>query len=152
MSALATILESGRPNMIVETTRQLICDLDRNGCVQTLVGYKNMKHIYLPVSKRVRAEQVKAGMKDHLCSDSIETYARFIANSPIPNEPARRRCYWFLYGLFLMKAEEIAQHDPEYEEAVSAIWRHLSECLDIIENVLRDNILWTADEKDVGRY
>jgi hypothetical protein len=33
---------------------------------------------------------------------------------------------------------------------VSAIWDHLSECRDIIENVLRDNILWTDDEKDVG--
>jgi hypothetical protein len=150
MSALAAILESGRRDMIVETTRQLIGDLDPNGRVQALVGYKNMRYINLPVSKRLRAEQIKAGVKDDPCPDTIETYARFIAKGPVPNDPARRRFYWFLYGLFLMKAEEIAAHDPKYAEAVSAIRRHLEECEDIIESVLRDNILWTADEKDVG--
>jgi hypothetical protein len=149
MAALANILESGRPDMIVETTRQLISNLDPNGRVQTLVGYKNMKHIYLPVSKRLRVEQLKAGMKNGLSPDSIETYARFIAGGPTPNEAARLRCYWFLYGLFLMKAEEIAEGDPKYEEAVSEFWHQL-DCEDIIENVLRENILWTAEEKDVG--
>ena len=89
MSALAEILGSERPDVIVETARQMICDLDPNGCVQTLVGYKNMKHIELPVSKRIRAKQVKAGVKDDLCPDTIETFARFLAKSPIPNEPTR---------------------------------------------------------------
>ncbi len=81
--ALAAILESGRPDMIVETTRQLICGLDRNGCVQTLVAYKNMKHINLPVSKRLRAKQMEAGATDEPCPDTIETWARFLAVSPI---------------------------------------------------------------------
>jgi hypothetical protein len=150
MSALAEILEGNQPDIIVETARRLICDLDPNGCVQTLIGYKNMKHINLLVSKRLRAEQVKAGVKDDRCPDSIETYGKFLATSRIPNEPTRRRFYWFLYGLFLMKAENIAEHDPAYRESVAAIWHHLSESRDIIENVLRDNILWTDDEKDVG--
>jgi hypothetical protein len=83
MAILARILESDRPDVIVETARQMICGLDPNGCVQTLVGYKNMKHINLPVSQRLRAEQVKAGVKDEPCPDTIETYARFLADSPI---------------------------------------------------------------------
>ncbi len=49
-----------------------------------------------------------------------------------------------------MSAEDIAEHDPACREAISAIWNHLSECQDIIEHALHDNILWTDDEKDVG--
>ncbi len=150
MKFLAGILESGRPDMIVETARQLICGLDLYGCVQTLVGYNNMKHINLPVSKRLRAEQVKGDVKDGPCPDSIETYAGFLATSPIPNEPTRRRFYWFLYGLLLMKTEELAEHDSAHQQSMVVIWTHLSECRDIIENVLRDNILWSDDEKDVA--
>ena len=150
MSVFVAIVENGRPEMIVETARQLICALDRNGCVQTLVGYKNMKHIMLPVSQRLRAKQIEAGAKDEPCPDSIESYARFIANSCPPDLPSRWRSYWFLYGSLLMKVEDIAEHDPAYQQSVWAIWNHLSECQDIIENVLRDNILWTEDEKDIG--
>jgi hypothetical protein len=86
MSALAEILEGNQPDIIVETARRLICDLDPNGCVQTLVGYKNMKHINLLVSKRLRAE-LKAGVKDDPCPDSIETYGKFLATSRYRTSP-----------------------------------------------------------------
>jgi hypothetical protein len=146
--ALAGILESNRPDMIVETARQLICNLDPNGCVQTLVGYNNMKHINLPVFQRLRAEQVKAGTNDHLCPDTIESCARFIVSGPIPDEPSRWRLYWFLYGLFLMKAENIAEHDAAYRDTLADIWMRLIDSSKFMKTVLEHNVLWRNDEKD----
>jgi hypothetical protein len=146
--ALAGILESNRTDVIVETARQLICDLDPNGCVQTLVGYNNMKHIYLPVSRALRERQVNAGVKnDDPCPDTIESYAKFIASSPIPNEPSRWRSYWFLYGLFLMKAEDIAKRETAYRDIFADIWIRLIESSRLTKTVLEHNVLWRNDEK-----
>jgi hypothetical protein len=111
MQAVAEILEMNRPDMIVEMARELVLSFDPNGCVQLLVGYKNMKHIMLPVSKELRAKQIKEGMGGELCPDSIAGMAGMIANTPPPDEPSRRRSYWFLGGLLLMRAEEIAADD-----------------------------------------
>lgn len=150
MLGLAALLGSGSCDLIVEAASRLICGLDPNGCVQMLVGYKNIKHIYFPVTKELRARQAKAGAGEEPLPDSIEGYANFLVKGTIPNELARRRVYWFLYGLALIKVEEIANHDQKYAGSISAIWRHLGECQDIIETVLQDNVLWSDDEKNVG--
>ena len=150
LKTLAAIRQRGDAGMIVETACQLICNLDPNGCVHTLVGYNNVKYISLLVSRSLRQKQVEEGITDNLCPDTMESYARFVADTPIPNEPTRRRLYWFLYGLILMKTEELAEHDSAHQPSMVAIWTHLNECRDIIDNVLRANVLWTDDEKDVG--
>jgi hypothetical protein len=91
---LASILESGSPDMIINTTREMICGLDPNGCVMAMVGYKNMRHIYLLVSKKLRKQQLDSGVTNDLAPDTIEGYARFLSDTPIPNEPTRWRLMW----------------------------------------------------------
>lgn len=151
LKLLADILKSGSHHLIIETSREMFRDLDPNGCVMAMVGYKNMKHIYLPVSRRLHREQTEAGQTGGLVPDSIEQYAEFISATPTENEPAHRRQMWFMYGLFLMKSEVISECDGSYKAVVDGIFDHLSQYRAFIVSALAENILWTEEEKDTAK-
>jgi hypothetical protein len=102
------------------------------------------------MSPRTRQVQIHSKINVQLVPNTIEQFAKFISNSPIPNEETRRRFVWFMYGLFLMKAEELAERDVSHEQSVQDIWNYLRQYRGVINNVLKENILWTDDEKDVG--
>jgi hypothetical protein len=93
---LANILESGNRELIFETTRQVICGLDPNGCVQLLVGYKNVKHIYLLVSKQLRREldsNIRIGVRVDVLGEAMEEIeSRSAPTLSVSSSPCRRKC------------------------------------------------------------
>lgn len=148
--SFSSIIENGSVEIIIDTAREIIRDLDPSGCVMAMVAYKNMKHIYFPASKQIYDHQVKQGLTEGLAPNTIESYAKFLSDSLIPNEETRWRLTWFIYGLLLMKAGDISQLDASYKEKMHSVWTHLRQYRDVIDFVLENNVIWTADEKDVG--
>jgi hypothetical protein len=139
------------PSAMVEIIHDMICHLDRNGGVMTLVAYKNQREINLPVTKRIHTRQVSLGIIKDLVPNSLESYIEFTVNSYVnaPDEPSRWRILWLINGLLLMKADEACNNEPIHEDLLADMWIHLIQCSRIFKAALEHNILWTDEEKSV---
>jgi hypothetical protein len=130
-------------NAQVELMRRVICNLDPNGGVMTLVAYKNIRPI-LETMREVADRSVPKSLNEFilfLCRDidSLPASAQ--------NEIPRRRMLWFLHGLMVIKADEIAQSSPEVLKHVVEIWVHLIACSRVLRTALVNNALWSDEEK-----
>jgi hypothetical protein len=140
------------PDATVEIARELICNLDPNGGAMTLVAYKNLNPT-LGAMKEIHRRQVDAGMTTSLVPSSVDDFIVFLCagNDKLGNsakyEIPRRRGLWFLHGLTVMKANEVAQRSPERVRSVVDIWVHLIACSRVLRNALEHNVLWSDEEK-----
>jgi hypothetical protein len=95
MAAFAQIVHLP-PDAVVETARELICNLDPNGGVMTLVAYKNVNPT-LGAMKEIRRKQIDAGITTGLVPNSIDDFIVFLCaendklgNSAKSDIPRRR--------------------------------------------------------------
>ena len=65
------------PDAAVEIARELICNLDPNGAVMTLVAHKNLNP-NLAAMKQIRRQQVDSGMSTGLVPNSIDDFIVFL--------------------------------------------------------------------------
>jgi hypothetical protein len=88
-----------------------------------------------------------------LVPHSIDDFIVFLCaeNDKLRNsakyEIPRRRGLWFIHGLTVMKANEVAERTPERVRSVVDIWVHLITCSRVLRTALEHNVLWSDDEK-----
>jgi hypothetical protein len=128
------------PANIVETVRGLICSLNQNGVIMTLVAYKNVERLRNPDWERV-PDTIDLFV-DFLCSDHDK-----LGTSP-RHEITRRRILWFIHALMIKKVNELAEHDDRFVKSAADIWVHIIVSSGVLKIALKHNILWTEDEKD----
>jgi hypothetical protein len=119
----AEIVQHLPPDAFLEMARELICGLEPNGGVMTLVAYKNVNPIVgairHPRLKEIRCQQVDTGITTDLMPNSIDDLIVLVCASTdklgnsAKYEISRRRRLWFLHALIVMKANEVAQRSPE---------------------------------------
>jgi hypothetical protein len=102
----------------------------------------------------IHKKQIESGAVKELIPNPVDSFIEFLwkdylqLDNTSKTEIPRRRILWFLHGLYLMKVNEIAEHERSYESQLAAIWVHLIECSRVFKNALEHNVIWSDEEKE----
>jgi hypothetical protein len=64
------------------------------------------------------------------------------------DSPFQWRIGWLVQGLFLIRAQQIAERKPQFHDALAEMWISMSENTMSFSDALAHNQLWTDEEKE----
>jgi hypothetical protein len=103
-----------------------------------------MKDTYIDNTKSLPIERL----------DTIERFMEWLYKdyhslaASSQDEIPRRRTLWFIHALLVMRANQIAERERAYEDAVAEIWIHLIACSRVFGDALEHNVMWSIEEKE----
>ena len=128
----------------VQTVSAMMQRSHVQACAMCVIAYQNlgpMLEAAIELSKAAPTERLPTDLDSHIC------WLIPLLENP-KDEFAERRLGWFFYALLIKRASERAVSNPNLDEHVVEIWIMLAKGAAVLHEVIKQNILWSEDEKE----